>query len=143
LFYSISNITQVVGTIIGRTGAEAMKSMLGWLTQALSDQERGEFLESLKLASRYTMFDRWLNATFEEEVPGTGAGGGKGDKAGSGKGEGGGEEEGEEGEGEEAEEDPVKPLEELAEYLSSQCPSAVPAVLPDPSGVVEDSTKYR
>lgn len=50
--FSSEEQEQLVGTIIGKTGAEALQSMLAWMSQVFTDEERGELIESLRLATK-------------------------------------------------------------------------------------------
>jgi len=73
----------LVGCIIGRTGAEVLQSMLPWVAGVVSTEERAAMMGSLRDASRHTAFERWLGAAVEgvggegkEEKEEAGVGGG-------------------------------------------------------------------
>eukprot|EP00803_Ostreobium_quekettii_P008044 evm.model.scf_323EXC.4 EVM.evm.TU.scf_323EXC.4 scf_323EXC:18158-30601(+) len=52
----------LVGSIIGRTGAEVLQAMLPWVSGCFSGEEMDAMKESLKSATRNTMFEQWLEA---------------------------------------------------------------------------------
>ena len=106
--FSSSEQEALVGTIIGRTGAEALQAMFGWLGQVFTEEESNEMVDSLRLATRHTRFDSWLDATFAPppQQQQQQQGGSPGTSGGSGSG--------------------LEPLEELAAYLSAKVPEAVP-----------------
>ena len=50
----------LVGTIVGRTGAEVLAATLPWVAAATTPAEGAAMLESLRAAARGTAFDEWL-----------------------------------------------------------------------------------
>ncbi|GIL78726.1 hypothetical protein Vretimale_373 [Volvox reticuliferus] len=52
----------LVGVIIGRTGAQVLQALLPWVSETFSEEERGAMMDSLRAATRNTMFDQWLEA---------------------------------------------------------------------------------
>ncbi|GIL45357.1 hypothetical protein Vafri_2604 [Volvox africanus] len=60
----------LVGVIIGRTGAQVLQALLPWVSETFSEEERDAMMDSLRAATRNTMFDQWLEAV----QGGTGAG---------------------------------------------------------------------
>ncbi|KAK9866277.1 hypothetical protein WJX84_001775 [Apatococcus fuscideae] len=59
----------LVGVIIGRTGAEALQSMLPWVTGSFTMDERMAMVDSLRSATKNTSFERWLEATMQPLQP--------------------------------------------------------------------------
>ncbi|KQK05031.1 zinc finger protein BRUTUS [Brachypodium distachyon] len=59
--FSVDDQDKIVGRIIGSTGAEVLQSMLPWVTSALSLEEQNSMLDTMKQATKNTMFDEWLN----------------------------------------------------------------------------------
>ena len=51
---------ELVGLIIGQTGAEVLQVMLSWVTKSMTDDESDAMMESLKSASKATAFESWL-----------------------------------------------------------------------------------
>lgn len=64
--FSIKEQEKIVGQIIGTTGAEVLQTMLPWVTTALTQEEQNTMLDTLRQATRNTMFDEWLNAWWKE-----------------------------------------------------------------------------
>lgn len=64
--FSIEEQEKIVGQIIGTTGAEVLQTMLPWVTTALTQEEQNTMLDTLRQATRNTMFDEWLNAWWKE-----------------------------------------------------------------------------
>eukprot|EP00891_Asterochloris_glomerata_P008539 jgi/Astpho2/8539/Aster-05573 len=54
---------RLVGRIIGRTGAEVLQAMLPWVIGSFTPDEQRGMMDSLRSATRHTMFDQWLDAT--------------------------------------------------------------------------------
>ncbi|EFJ48814.1 hypothetical protein VOLCADRAFT_60154 [Volvox carteri f. nagariensis] len=52
----------LVGVIIGRTGAQVLQALLPWVSETFSEEERDAMMDSLRAATRNTMFDQWLEA---------------------------------------------------------------------------------
>lgn len=59
--FSMEEQDKIVGRIIGTTGAEVLQSMLPWVTSALTQDEQNNLLDTLKQATKNTMFSEWLN----------------------------------------------------------------------------------
>ncbi|KAL3512235.1 hypothetical protein ACH5RR_024952 [Cinchona calisaya] len=59
--FSVEEQDKIVGRIIGTTGAEVLQSMLPWVTSALTQDEQNNMMDTLKQATRNTMFSEWLN----------------------------------------------------------------------------------
>ncbi|GAA0169325.1 ubiquitin-protein ligase [Lithospermum erythrorhizon] len=59
--FSVEEQDKIVGRIIGTTGAEVLQSMLPWVTSALSPDEQNKMMDTLKQATKNTMFSEWLN----------------------------------------------------------------------------------
>jgi len=60
--FSIEEQEQIIGRIIGRTGAEVLKDMLPWVKAALQTEEGEDMMSSIQAATRNTMFQDWLSA---------------------------------------------------------------------------------
>lgn len=56
----------LIGSIIGRTKAEVLQSMLPWLMEALTPIERQTLLNSWCNATKNTMFDEWLREWWQD-----------------------------------------------------------------------------
>lgn len=65
LYFSLEEQDKIVGRIIGTTGAEVLQSMLPWVTSALTQEEQNKMMDTLKQATRNTMFSDWLNEWWE------------------------------------------------------------------------------
>ncbi|VFQ87175.1 unnamed protein product [Cuscuta campestris] len=59
--FSVEEQNRIVGCIIGTTGAEVLQSMLPWVTSALTQDEQNKMMDTLKQATKNTMFSEWLN----------------------------------------------------------------------------------
>ncbi|RZB91645.1 Zinc finger protein BRUTUS isoform C [Glycine soja] len=59
--FSLEEQDKIVGHIIGTTGAEVLQSMLPWVTSALAQDEQNKMIDTLKQATKNTMFCEWLN----------------------------------------------------------------------------------
>nr|PNR27802.1 hypothetical protein PHYPA_029954 [Physcomitrium patens] len=64
--FSIEEQDEIVGRIIGTTGAEVLQSMLPWVTTALTEDEQNIMMDTLRQATRNTMFDKWLRAWWKD-----------------------------------------------------------------------------
>ncbi|KAG6601280.1 Zinc finger protein BRUTUS, partial [Cucurbita argyrosperma subsp. sororia] len=64
-YFSVEEQDKIVGRIIGTTGAEVLQSMLPWVTSALTQEEQNKMMDTLKQATRNTMFSDWLNEWWE------------------------------------------------------------------------------
>ncbi|GMH35139.1 hypothetical protein BSKO_03007 [Bryopsis sp. KO-2023] len=60
--FTLEEQHRLVGAIIGRTGAEVLQTMLPWVSGCCTLEEEDQMMESLRVASKNTMFDRWLDA---------------------------------------------------------------------------------
>lgn len=66
---------ELVGMIIGQTGAEVLQVMLSWVTKSMTEDERNAMMFSLKSASKSTAFENWLGAQVpSQDVPNGSAG---------------------------------------------------------------------
>ncbi|CDO98421.1 unnamed protein product [Coffea canephora] len=63
--FSVEEQDKIVGRIIGTTGAEVLQSMLPWVTSALTQDEQNNLMDTLKQATRNTMFSEWLNDCYK------------------------------------------------------------------------------
>ncbi|XP_073295080.1 zinc finger protein BRUTUS-like [Primulina huaijiensis] len=63
--FSVEEQDKLVGRIIGTTGAEVLQSMLPWVTSALTHEEQNRMMDTLKHATKNTMFSEWLNEWWE------------------------------------------------------------------------------
>ena len=68
--FSRAEQNAIVGNIIGRTGANVLQTMLPWVTAALSEPEREGMLDSMREATRNTMFGDWLSAWWDADERG-------------------------------------------------------------------------
>ena len=62
--FSLQEQDQIVGRIIGITGAEVLQAMIPWVTEALSLEEQGNLFDAWRHAARNTMFNKWLYTCF-------------------------------------------------------------------------------
>ena len=60
--FTIQEQEELVGLIIGQTGAEVLQVMLSWVTKAMTEDESSAMMMSLKTASKSTAFENWLDA---------------------------------------------------------------------------------
>lgn len=63
--FSIEEQDELVGRIIGTTGAEVLQSMLPWVTSALTQEEQNKMMDTFKQATKNTMFSEWLDEWWE------------------------------------------------------------------------------
>jgi len=68
--FSFEEQEKIVGQIIGRTGAEVLRSMLSWVRNALNDNEREGMISSMRHATQNTRFAQWLNTWYEGKTDG-------------------------------------------------------------------------
>mmetsp|Transcript_2364 Transcript_2364/g.8442 ORF Transcript_2364/g.8442 Transcript_2364/m.8442 type:complete len:773 (-) Transcript_2364:167-2485(-) len=61
--FSLAEQEELVGRIIGQTGAEVLKVMLEWMETVNTAEEQASTLQSLRQASRNTMFSKWLQSS--------------------------------------------------------------------------------
>ncbi|CAG9463263.1 unnamed protein product [Pedinophyceae sp. YPF-701] len=145
---------QLVGTIIGRTGAEVLQAMLPWVTRSFTEEETGEMMDSLRQVTRKTRFDRWLGAIMATEGASSqegsehGCGGCAAAPGGSGHlvlpgGSGGAA--GLDDPGQYPSEDELAPLKEVAQYLRRHggLKDRLKAEVPEASGAVEDESSFE
>ena len=59
--FSEAEQIDIVGRIVGRTGAEAMKELLPFVTKALTLEERVSMFDSMRSAAQNTSFHEWLS----------------------------------------------------------------------------------
>ncbi|KAL1531845.1 zinc finger protein BRUTUS-like [Salvia divinorum] len=59
--FSVEEQDELVGRIIGTTGAEVLQSMLPWVTSALTQEEQNKMVNTWKNATKNTMFSEWLD----------------------------------------------------------------------------------
>jgi zinc finger protein-like protein len=62
--FSVEEQEHLVGLIIGQTGGEVLRSMLSWVRDALTEEEKEAMMLTLKSASKSTAFEQWLGAAF-------------------------------------------------------------------------------
>ena len=155
--FTMEEQQHLVGVIIGRTGAEVLQALLPWVTGSFSDEEREAMMDSLREATKNTMFDQWLDAIQTGasglQAAAAAEGGGEGGSSSSGGGAG---KAGQAGVGEGS--GLQGSLAEIAEYLAGDGAMAVPAEGPptgseleasksssmqETSGTVAESASYR
>ena len=62
--FSFEEQEKIVGQIIGRTGAEVLRSMLIWVRDALNEDEREGMISSMRHATQNTHFAQWMNTWY-------------------------------------------------------------------------------
>jgi len=70
--FSNNEQRRLVGLIIGRTGAEVLRSLLSWQRKALTDVEKTAMIGGLRDASKNTRFASWLDTWWSGEEAGEG-----------------------------------------------------------------------
>ena len=60
--FTMQEQEELVGMIIGQTGAEVLQVMLSWVTKSMTEDESNAMMSSLKSASKSTAFEHWLGA---------------------------------------------------------------------------------
>jgi zinc finger protein-like protein len=65
--FTIKEQEELVGMIIGQTGAEVLQVMLSWVTKSMTEDERDAMMFSLKSASKSTAFENWLGAQISSQ----------------------------------------------------------------------------
>jgi hypothetical protein len=112
-----------VGVIIGRTGAQVLQTLLPWISESFSDDEKEAMMDSIRQVTRNTMFDQWLGAVKEQNTdPHVNVGSGGADLAqvqGSGSGN------DPHSAAEAVRQEDLRPLTEVAEYLRASTSAAV------------------
>ena len=66
--FSFEEQEKIVGQIIGRTGAEVLRSMLIWVRNALNEDEREGMISSMRHATQNTRFAQWMNTWYSGKV---------------------------------------------------------------------------
>ncbi|KAM2931946.1 hypothetical protein FF1_040080 [Malus domestica] len=61
LHFSVEDQNKMVGFILGTTGADVLKTMLPWVTSALTEAEQSEMMNTFNQVTKNTMFNEWLN----------------------------------------------------------------------------------
>ncbi|BFG21102.1 hypothetical protein CerSpe_073750 [Prunus speciosa] len=64
--FSVEEQNKMVGFILGTTGAEVLKSMLPWVTSALTADEQSKMMNNFKQVTKNTMFNEWLTECWKE-----------------------------------------------------------------------------
>lgn len=59
--FSVEEQNKMVGFILGTTGAEVLRSMLPWVTSALTEDEQRKMMDTFKTVTKNTMFKDWLS----------------------------------------------------------------------------------
>eukprot|EP00884_Botryococcus_braunii_P013452 jgi/Botrbrau1/22107/Bobra.0206s0033.1 len=60
----------IIGAIIGRTGADALSAMLSWVLGSITEEEQEAFMDSIRNAAKNTSFQNWLEATVSRPIAG-------------------------------------------------------------------------
>lgn len=58
--FSAEEQHRIVGWVIGRTGAEALQTLLPWVSTCFTEQEKEAMMASLHEATKNTRFDKWM-----------------------------------------------------------------------------------
>ena len=82
--FTIEEQQHLVGVIIGRTGAEVLQAMMSWVKGEMNEDEHNAMMSTIKLASKSTSFEQWLETLENEKDAGTGTGVGAGATGGNG-----------------------------------------------------------
>ena len=67
--FTIEEQEELVGLIIGQTGAEVLRAMLDWVRRSLDSEEALEMMANMKQATENTRFAKWLNTWMTGEDP--------------------------------------------------------------------------
>ncbi|XP_050386349.1 zinc finger protein BRUTUS-like isoform X2 [Argentina anserina] len=59
--FCVEEQNKLIGFILGTTGAAVLKSMLPWVTSALSEDEQNKMMYTFETVTRNTMFKDWLS----------------------------------------------------------------------------------
>ena len=62
--FSFDEQEKIVGKIIGRTGAEVLRSMLTWVRGALNEDQLEGMISSVRHATQNTRFAQWMNTWY-------------------------------------------------------------------------------
>lgn len=62
--FSFEEQEKIVGKIIGRTGAEVLRSMLMWVRGSMNDDQREGMISSVRHATQNTRFAQWMNTWY-------------------------------------------------------------------------------
>lgn len=124
--FSIEEQEKLVGLIIGQTGGEVLRSMLSWVREVLTKEEREAMMVSIKSATKATAFEQWLGAALGDDV---------GACSHHSQGYGG------EGEGEPILVDQAAVLAEVAHYLAKHGSAGMGPS--DPTSLAADSSQFK
>jgi len=58
--FTISEQEQIVGSIVGHTGAEVLQTMISWVAKETNPEEQAAMMDALRSATRNTRFEKWL-----------------------------------------------------------------------------------
>ena len=67
--FTIEEQEELVGLIIGQTGAEVLRAMLDWVRRSLDNEEALEMMANMKQATENTRFAKWVNTWMSGEDP--------------------------------------------------------------------------
>ena len=67
--FTIEEQEELVGLIIGQTGAEVLRAMLDWVRRSLDNEEALEMMANMKQATENTRFAKWVNTWMTGEDP--------------------------------------------------------------------------
>ncbi len=67
--FTIEEQEELVGLIIGQTGAEVLRAMLDWVRRSLDNEEALEMMANMKQATENTRFAKWVNTWMAGEDP--------------------------------------------------------------------------
>ena len=65
--FTIEEQEELVGLIIGQTGAEVLRAMLDWVRRSLDSEEALEMMANMKQATENTRFARNMNSSLRSE----------------------------------------------------------------------------
>eukprot|EP00798_Chlamydomonas_sp_ICE-L_P000661 gene661-2096_t len=60
--FSCDEQQYLVGVIIGRTGAQVLQALMPWISESFPCDDKAALMDSLRQATKNTMFDQWLGA---------------------------------------------------------------------------------
>ncbi|XVF09170.1 hypothetical protein REPUB_Repub07fG0068500 [Reevesia pubescens] len=63
--FSLKEQEKIIGSMLGRTGAEILQDMIPWLMASLTPDEQQAVMSLWHMATRNTMFDEWLGEWWE------------------------------------------------------------------------------
>ena len=67
--FTIEEQEELVGLIIGQTGAEVLRAILDWVRRSLDNEEALEMMANMKQATENTRFAKWVNTWMAGEDP--------------------------------------------------------------------------